>query len=89
MEPVSGDGFTTEEIEASQHPNLHPWQPKGEYREADIQSLAPGPGCLCLVGRVVNLYNQQGWSKMSNAAKGCWRLIVKDDTGAIMVCLSL
>lgn len=82
---MAGDGFTTEELESSRQPKLRPWLPKAEYREADIEGLVPGPGCLCLVGRVVNLYNQQGSSKMSYAAKGCLRLIVKDDTGAIMV----
>ena len=82
---IVGDGFTIEEVEASQNPNLRPWQPKAEYKEIDMQDLIPGPGCLCLVGRVVNLYNQQVVSKMPNGAKGCLRLIVKDDTGAVMV----
>ncbi len=84
-EAVVGDGFTSSEIEAALHPKLHKWQPRCEYKEVDIGSLVPGPGCVAVQGRVVNLYEQPFASKMPNAAKGCLNLLVKDDTGVFRV----
>lgn len=84
-EVEAGDGFTHEEVEATLKPSLHKWQPRCEYNELDIGSLEPGPGCVMLVGRVVNLYNEEKLSKTPNGAKGCLKLIVKDDTGALLV----
>jgi hypothetical protein len=83
------DGFTAEEIEAALHPSLPKFQPRCEYQETNIESLVPGPGCISIVGRVVNLNHQQRSSQMPNAAEGCWRLIVKDDTGTLLVILSV
>lgn len=79
------DGFTPEEIEASRHPSLPGWRPICEYKQLDIESLVPGPGCVSFVGRVVNLYQQHCSSQLPNGAEGCWRLVVKDDTGAVLV----
>lgn len=79
------DGFTDAEVEATIHPKLHKWQPHVEYENMDIGSLSPGPGCVALVGRVVNFYDQSTPSKRPQAAKGCFKVIVKDDTGAMMV----
>lgn len=81
------DRFTSEEINAGLSPNLPQWQPKCKYRQIDIDSLAPGPSFVSLRGRIVNLYQQQRSSQMPNGVEGCWRLIVKDDTGAILVIL--
>ena len=86
----SGDGFTAAEIEATMHPtSLHEWQPRGTYHDADINSLAPGPRCVALMGRVVNLYDLHTPSKRPQAAKGCLKLAVKDDTGIIDVSTDL
>ena len=80
-----GDGFTAEEVEATLQPRLHSWQPRGSYENVEIGSLVPGPGCVALMGRVVNFYDQATPSKAPQAAKGCLKVIVKDDSGAIMV----
>ena len=55
------------------------------YEDAFIGSLSPGPGCIALLGRIVNFFNLPTPSKMPQAAKGCLKLIVKDDTGAMAV----
>ena len=81
----AGDGFTVEEIEATLQPKLHKWQPRSPYNEVEIGSLVPGPGCVVLMGRVVNFYDQATPSKAPQAAKGCLKMIVKDDSGALMV----
>lgn len=81
----AGDGFTLEEIEATLQPELHKWHPRVHYEEVEIDSLVPGPGCVALMGRVVNFYNQAIFSKAPQAAKGCLKLVVKDDTGVLMV----
>ena len=81
-----GDGFTTAEVEATIHPcSLPDWQPRGTYDEADIGSLAPGPRCLALMGRIINFYDFQTPSNKPTAAKGFLKLRVKDDTGVIEV----
>lgn len=82
----AGDGFTAEEVEAALHPPALPkWQPRGIYEEADIETLVPGPGCVALIGRVVNFFDQETLSKAPQAAKGCLKLVIKDDTGALVV----
>ena len=80
-----GDGFTGEEIDAALHPTLHKWQARVEYHEIDIKDLVPGPGCVQVTGRVVNFHDQINVSKMPQAAKGSIKIIVKDDTGAMVV----
>ena len=79
------NGFTTQEIEATIQPKLHKWQPRGTYADVEIGNLVPGPGCVSLMGRVVNFYDQATPSKAPQAAKGCLRVVVKDDTGALLV----
>ena len=81
-----GDGFTREEIDDALHPTLHKWQARVEYHETDINDLVPGPGCVQVTGRVVNFHDQINVSKMPHAAKGSFRMIIKDDTGAMVVC---
>lgn len=85
----NGDGFTSSEISSALHPTLHKWQPRSTYVETDIGSLVPGPGCVALMGRVVNFYDQEMKSKIPQAAKGCLKVVVKDDTGAFAVGVSL
>lgn len=79
------DGFASEETQAAFNPTLPRWQPRCEYKQIDIDSLVPGPSFVSFRGKVVNLYHQQRSSQMRSGAKGCWRLIVKDDTGAVLV----
>ena len=86
MRPAKADdGSTSEEIKATLDSSLPQWQPRREYRQSDIESLVPGPSCVSFRGRVVNLYQQQRSGQMPKEVEGCWRLIVKDDTGAILV----
>ena len=81
----TNDGFTSPEVDNTLHPALHKWQPRTAYDEVDIGSLVPGPGCVTVTGRVANFYDQTMNSKMPQAAKGCLKVIVKDDTGAFAV----
>ena len=81
----TNDGFTSSEVEAASHPSLHIWQPRTTYNDIDIGSLVPGPGCVALMGRVANFNDQTINSKSPQAAKGCLKIIVKDDTGAVAV----
>ncbi|KAF2190203.1 hypothetical protein K469DRAFT_25482 [Zopfia rhizophila CBS 207.26] len=80
-----GDGFTAEEIEAVLHPPSHQWTPTQEYKETDIGAIEPGPKCITFMGRTVNFYDMVTPSKRPLAAKGCLKLIVADDTGALTV----
>ena len=83
---ANGDGFTAEEVQATAPPaSLHIWQTRGTYEEADIATLIPGPGGVALVGRVVNYHHLETPSKAPHAAKGCIRMVVKDDSAAIVV----
>jgi len=82
---TSGDGFTTQELDATLPPSAGVWVPQREYEESDIGALIPGPKWRTLVGRVANFYDHSTPSKMPQAAKGCVKIIVKDDTGALTV----
>lgn len=81
----TGDGFTSSEVEGVLHPTLHKWQLRANYEAVDIGSLVPGPSCVVIVGRVVNFYDQPNLSKMPQAAKGCLKILVRDNTGAFAV----
>jgi hypothetical protein len=84
--PVPRDGFTDAEIDAVLNPTSdNNWLPVQEYDQEDIISLIPGPRCVTFQGRVANFYDQATPSKKPRAAKGCVKLIIKDDTGAITV----
>ncbi len=80
-----GDGFTAEEVDAVLHPLLGPWTPTQVYEEIEIGCLIPGPQRVTFMGRIVNLYDQPTPSKKPQAARGCLKVILKDDTGAIVV----
>ncbi|MCJ1432732.1 hypothetical protein MMC27_002089 [Xylographa pallens] len=79
------DGFSEEEVQAALYPTLHRWNPRNDYEDSYISSLVPGPGRRALQGRVVNFYQQQTLSKKPQAAKGCLKVVIKDDTGTLMV----
>ena len=66
---------------------LHQWHPSVEYEDVDIGSLMLGPKCLSIVGRVVNFFDQRMPSKMPKAAKGCLKMVIKDNTGVLVVCI--
>jgi hypothetical protein len=88
--PYEGDGFTAQEIDVVLHPKIDvTWKPGREYEEKDIGSLDAGPHCVCVQGRVANLYDQASNVKKPKAAKGCIKMIVKDDTGALTVSFAL
>jgi hypothetical protein len=89
---IPSDGFTSGEINDALHPMLPKWNPRGTYDETDIGSLQPGLGCVAVTGRIVNLFDLPTPSKRQHAAKGCYKLVIKDDTGAMTVlarCCSL
>lgn len=80
----AGDGFTPKEILKT---TLHKRQNRCEYPEIAISSLEPAPGRLELKGRVVNMQDEkQRSAKTPHAAKRCFKLLVRDDTGVICVC---
>jgi hypothetical protein len=81
----SGDGFTLEEVDAVLSPTGRSWSPRQEYTERNIGDLVPGLGRVAFTGRVVNLFETQTHSKMPRAAKGFIRVVLKDDTGALVV----
>ena len=81
-----GDGFTEAEVEAVLHPTIdESWVPSQDYEELDIANLVPGPKCVSFQGRVANFYDQNTPSKRPRAAKGCIKIVVKDDSGAVTV----
>jgi hypothetical protein len=81
-----GDGFTTKEIDAVLYPKIdNSWMPSRNYEEIDIAELIPGPRSVMFHGRIANLYDHPTTSKKPKAAKGCVKLIVKDDSGAVTV----
>jgi ssDNA-binding replication factor A large subunit len=83
--PKVGDGFTEEEVQSALNPTNITWKPQESYDEVGIGDLSPGPRRAAITGRVVNLYEAATPSKMPTAATGYLKLIIKDDTGVIMV----
>lgn len=81
----NGDGFTTEEMEAQLNLSPYEWTPQHEYDDVMISELSPGPRRVTFMARVVNFYNQLTPSKMPKAAKGCLKILVKDDSAALKV----
>ena len=84
---LPGDGFTSSEIESALNSTqfVSQWLPEHDYSEYDIGRLRPGPKHVTFVGRVVNIYHPAKPSKRQNAAQGCLKLMLGDDTGAITV----
>lgn len=84
--PLTGDGFTFEELDATLHPlQQDSWTPSDDYDEYEIDSLMPGPKRIKIVGRIVNLLEGSPATKLSMNAKGSVHLVIKDDTGAVTV----
>ncbi|KAK5131070.1 hypothetical protein LTR08_001356 [Meristemomyces frigidus] len=81
-----GDGFTAEEVQVALRPQpIEPWHPSIEYTECDIRELNPGPRAVMFMGRVANIFDVCSSSKSPRAAKGCLKMTVKDNTGAVTV----
>ncbi|KAF2104784.1 hypothetical protein NA57DRAFT_29494 [Rhizodiscina lignyota] len=84
--PEPGDGFTEAEKQVHRPSTIEKtWNPPQEYDDVDISDLIPGPGCRTFMGRIVNFFDQQTPSKRPRAAKGCVKMIIKDDTGALTI----
>jgi len=81
-----GDGFTAEEVkEALKQNPEEPWHPAGDYVDTEICDLYPGPRAVCFMGRVANIFDVSNTPKTPRSARGCVKLCIKDDTGAITV----
>ena len=61
------------------------WRPSTEYQEMNISDLNPGPGHIKVTGRIANFFQMPNSSKSEVAAKGSFRVIIKDDTGIFTV----
>ncbi|KAF2742069.1 hypothetical protein M011DRAFT_413337 [Sporormia fimetaria CBS 119925] len=79
------DGFTANELDAVLRPTSAQWTPAHDYDEVDIGDLEAGPRFVTVKGRIVNIYNMARPSKRPMAAKGCLKLVMADDTGALTV----
>nr|POE80954.1 hypothetical protein CFP56_57028 [Quercus suber] len=80
----AGDGFSSSEIEeALKLRSREAWQPIIEYADRYIRDLRPGPGAMTFIGRVAGIHDTAYNPKTQQSAKGCVKLCVKDDTGAI------
>ncbi|TVY91344.1 hypothetical protein LAWI1_G003655, partial [Lachnellula willkommii] len=87
--PRRGDGFTEEELADAVDPLNRKWNPEREYEECTIDQLVPGPKAVTFVGRIVNFTTIIGHSQKQPKASGWHYMLVKDDSAAISVFLSL
>jgi hypothetical protein len=85
---IAGDGFTAAEVDSVLHLSIDgSWIPTQDYEKRDIGVLDSGPKHVTFMGRIVNFYDQATPSKKPRAARGCIKLILADDTGALTVSL--
>ena len=83
---TTGDGFTL--TERAREINFDPstqLSPEHDYDEVSIGDLYPGPRYATFTCRVVNMYDQTIESKMPQSAKGCLKILVKDESGTILI----
>lgn len=79
--------FTDSEERETGTPSPAHWQRQDDYEHVSIGELAPGSRKVFFLARVVNLYDQPTThSKVQESAKGCLKLLVKDDSALISVC---
>ena len=83
------DGFTPEERRQESGLKIYDWKPRKEYETLLICELEPGPQRVTFTARVVNIYDQLTPSKSPQAAKGCLKILVKDDSGRMSVRCSI
>jgi hypothetical protein len=84
-----GDGPTQSKVRNAAKLDPDGRDPQHDYEAVSIGQLAPGPRRVSFTTRVVNLYDQSVNSKMQNSAKGCLKVLVKDDSAFILACRSL
>jgi hypothetical protein len=61
------------------------WKPGQTYETLLIGELEPGPKRVTFMARIVNIYDQPTAGRSPRAAKGCLKILAKDDTGCILV----
>ncbi|KAL8672372.1 MAG: hypothetical protein Q9168_003168 [Polycauliona sp. 1 TL-2023] len=73
-----GNGFTTTEVKAFLYSTPHAWKPRMPYEDVQIGKLVPGPRCVRLVARIVNVCDQpSSTSKLPHPVKRCLNVLVK------------
>ena len=82
---ASGDGFTASEKAAILRPQQSDWKAPCEYRELRINELSRGPSCVAITGMVVNFHRLSMPNERQHAAKGFFKINVKDSTGILQV----
>ncbi|KAL8964272.1 MAG: hypothetical protein Q9183_004567 [Haloplaca sp. 2 TL-2023] len=84
MTPLAetGDGFTLKEVATKVHLAMLDWKPREHYDFMQIGNLAPGPWLVCVKGRVVSFHDKQAPRQMPY---GSSRVLVRDDTGTLLV----
>lgn len=80
-----GDGFTPSELSTALTLSQGHWQPQQPYDDASIGQLSPGSRRISFTARVVNLYDRIVQSKVPKAAKGCLKVLLRDDEAALLV----
>lgn len=83
--PMEDDSTESEQRCTEPLPSRH-WQPQHDYEQVSIGELAPGSRRVSFTARVVNLYDHHACSKLERSAKGCLKVLVKDDSALILVC---
>lgn len=83
-EPI-GDGFTFSERSKELILSQDDWQPQQPYDHVTIGQLSPGPRRVNFTARVINLYDRPVQSKLPKAAKGCLKVLVRDDEATLLV----
>ena len=61
------------------------WSPAHTYDTVAISSLSPGPHNATFTCRIINIYDQPFESKMPQSAKGCLKLLVKDNNATLLI----
>jgi hypothetical protein len=68
--------------------NMEKFQPAQDYIHKTINTLEVGPSKVQLIGRIINIQNHR-WRKSADfadkTARGFLKLIIRDDTGVIVV----
>jgi len=80
------NGCNTNEPSSTPHPQ--PWSPPqhySHYSPVPIASLTAGPRPVTFTGRVANVFSFRTASAKPRAARGCWRMAVRDERGAVTV----
>ena len=74
-----------EEIEEMSPAGPTIWKARAEYKHTSIDDLQPGPGCISITGRITHLHEMPSGKGAPKAAKGFFKLCVRDETAAITV----